>query len=50
MKIRMICEYEDGQNVSGSARELGFAISTVNITVQDSACIEKYVYETAMIN
>jgi hypothetical protein len=43
IKIRMLCNYKGQQSLSLIACELGFAVSTVNTIVKDTACIKDHV-------
>jgi hypothetical protein len=45
MKISMIRKYEGGKILSAIARELRFAVPTVNSVVKDAIYIEEYVKE-----
>lgn len=49
MKLRMMHNFEGGQNLSPDILELGFAESTVNTTVNGAACIEEIVKRTTGI-
>jgi hypothetical protein len=42
-KIRVIHKYECGQSVSAIARELGFAVSTLNTIIEDAVHITEHV-------
>jgi hypothetical protein len=43
MKARLMHEYEGGHSLSAIALELGFAVSTVNNIVNDSASMKEHV-------
>jgi hypothetical protein len=43
MKTRMIRKYEERQSWSATARDLGFALSTVNTTKRDAAHMPEHV-------
>jgi hypothetical protein len=45
----MIHTYEGGHSLSSIAREPGFAVPTVGITVKDAACVKEHVKGKAMM-
>jgi transposase-like protein len=47
MKTKIIRKYEGGQSLSAVARELGFAVSTVNTIVKDAARIKEHAKRTS---
>jgi hypothetical protein len=49
MKIRMISKYENGQNVSATACEHGFVVSTMNTILKDPTHMKGHVKGMAMM-